>query len=108
MSQKFIEFAQNEFELAQPVPDGTDKPASLRDHYKKQEQGTRKRIERLHRKCPEGFEYLWSWYIDLKYGEPAVTLGLIESWSRLNKIELTNFELKMIRALERARLEAQK
>ena len=52
---------------------------------------------------PEALAYIWQWFIELQ-GHERLTHLEIDAWARLNKIEITPFELSVIWLLERIRI----
>lgn len=89
--------------MSKPEKDG----APLRSHLEAVERATRKPMERLHRKCPDGAVYLWHWFIEISNarvpGEPIGFRDLL-AWQEVTGITLNAWEADALRALDIAYL----
>lgn len=56
-----------------------------------------------HHPMPEGFEYVWKWFLELARGG-AITWEGLQAWSRLRKRDLKDWELDALLELEQVRL----
>jgi hypothetical protein len=87
--------------LAKPQKDGY----SLRHGLEAAERASRKPIEKLHRKCPGGLEYVWHWFIELSNsrtpGSP-ISYRDIADWQSMTGIETMPWEVEMIKAMDLA------
>lgn len=58
--------------------------------------------------CPVEVEHIWRWYVELDEERTAgmdldpITSPVIESWARLNRIRPIPFEVKALRAIDKA------
>lgn len=99
-----LEFAENEFELAQRQKDG----ATLREHLMAAEAALRRPIDKLHVECPRALVYVWDWFCDISSsrksgygGSEPISYEELRAWQALNGIELTKYELSLIRKIDR-------
>ncbi len=100
------EFARGEFYLGARQPDGSTLRANLLSVHR--QTGVRPKQLEVE-SCPPLVGYVWDWFLELQeersfteMGSPeALTSGQLESWSRLNRISLSAFELKAIKQLDR-------
>lgn len=90
-----------------------DKGVCLRQHLEQVERSTGQAPARLLNRphFPDIVAYVWRWFTELDSAR-QIGMGInplshteIEAWARLNRINLTPFEVRCIRALDVVRLE---
>lgn len=60
--------------------------------------------------CPIEVEYIWEWFLELdsirnnSFSIGPITHQEIESWDRLNKLDIQPFEVRALRAVDKAYL----
>jgi len=80
---------------------------SMRAHLRVVERNTRRQVERLHKRCPEGALHVWEWFIELCGGRQSgfggaepITYAEILAWSTLTAARPTATEISMLKSLD--------
>lgn len=88
-------FCEREFELNEKVGDET-----LRDNLNAVYRQTGKMPDKLKNDCPDGMRYLYSHFCQLFTGD-VLSYTEIKSYSELMGLNLTSFEVDVIKQIER-------
>lgn len=100
------EFARGEFLLGSRQKDGS----TLRDNLLSVFKQTGVRPRQLDTEdCPSVMKYIWDWFLELQEERGVDDMGRplefssekLLSWSRLQRVQLTAFELEAIKRLDR-------
>lgn len=81
-----------------------DDKSTQRDHLEKNQKLTRRPNPKLQMKCPPAARHLWGYFCELSNAREAgksLTFSEIKAWSELTGITLDNYELQVIRLLDR-------